>query len=735
MAQSTEQALMLRLEASLRTFERQMERARGVGRQTARGIQGDFDGMNRQLAASSQRGAQALQGVMNVSRQGRFVLQNTAANIGDIAVQLEQGTNVFRVAGQQLPQVFGGFAALGGSLGLVMPLLATLVAIGAPVAAFLFQTRGGSEEAARGVDQLVSALDDFNRAADFALTDISRLREDYGSLADEVLAAARAAAQAALQLSLIELDGGIAEIFDSTPAIEAAQAAALQRAEVNDLLRRSVQGENVSSALREAQYMLQIMEQGAQRTAAALGILPDQAEALGNALARVRNANGIEAIASAAFQAIQRIEEMRQATGSLSPEMSRVLVTLEGIARRAAEAAAKSDDLERAGRGAAGAFSTAGSAADSLNNVLRSGVALSAQLLANISSIPGAMSALAGAVGDQIEGLASQNRALEIELGTGVAAAVAQRQVQLEQLIEQARANGSRVNVDQIADLQIEINELQALTERQEALRQQIADRNRPASGSGRSGAGGGGGAEEVAPHLQALASLLREVQRESVTLEQVQAALTAEYEAGEIGIEDYSRAMELARERFSETNREAQQLGAVLADMALNWDEAGDIAVNALRRIARELLSSAFTQAIQRLMSVSGGGSGGGGFLSLVLGAFGGKRESGGPVQAGKTYLVGEKGPELVRFGSSGTVIPNHELASSVPPFRGAALSGGASGTITLRIEEAPGFASRVRAEAQGVAIQTTRAGIEAYNRGLPDRVAEIQRDPRRVG
>jgi hypothetical protein len=42
------------------------------------------------------------------------------------------------------------------------------------------------------------------------------------------------------------------------------------------------------------------------------------------------------------------------------------------------------------------------------------------------------------------------------------------------------------------------------------------------------------------------------------------------------------------------------------------------------------------------------------------------GARAAGGPVQAGKSYLVGEKGPEVVNFGSSGNVIPNHDLAKS---------------------------------------------------------------------
>jgi hypothetical protein len=39
------------------------------------------------------------------------------------------------------------------------------------------------------------------------------------------------------------------------------------------------------------------------------------------------------------------------------------------------------------------------------------------------------------------------------------------------------------------------------------------------------------------------------------------------------------------------------------------------------------------------------------------------GRRAGGGPVDAGKAYLVGEKGPEVMVTGSSGTVVPNGAL------------------------------------------------------------------------
>lgn len=78
-----------------------------------------------------------------------------------------------------------------------------------------------------------------------------------------------------------------------------------------------------------------------------------------------------------------------------------------------------------------------------------------------------------------------------------------------------------------------------------------------------------------------------------------------------------------------------------------------------------------------QGLMGMLGGGVGGGvgmgsqfsssGAFSLVgFQGLAGARASGGPVSAGKTYLVGEKGPELFTPPTSGGIVPNHALGSA---------------------------------------------------------------------
>jgi len=51
----------------------------------------------------------------------------------------------------------------------------------------------------------------------------------------------------------------------------------------------------------------------------------------------------------------------------------------------------------------------------------------------------------------------------------------------------------------------------------------------------------------------------------------------------------------------------------------------------------------------------------------SNLAGHLAGKRAMGGPVGAGRSYLVGERGPELLRLGSKGGhVTPNHQLGNT---------------------------------------------------------------------
>ena len=55
--------------------------------------------------------------------------------------------------------------------------------------------------------------------------------------------------------------------------------------------------------------------------------------------------------------------------------------------------------------------------------------------------------------------------------------------------------------------------------------------------------------------------------------------------------------------------------------------------------------------------MQFTGGSGGGGGFIGSIFGGF---RRDGGDVQRGRSFVVGEDGPEIFTPPVNGTIIPN---------------------------------------------------------------------------
>jgi hypothetical protein len=74
------------------------------------------------------------------------------------------------------------------------------------------------------------------------------------------------------------------------------------------------------------------------------------------------------------------------------------------------------------------------------------------------------------------------------------------------------------------------------------------------------------------------------------------------------------------------------------------------------------------------------------------------GKRADGGSVMAGRSYLVGEKGPEIVTFGNNGYVTPNHKL-------------GGGGDTYVAYVDLGNGIQQRVELEFKKQNRQTRAA------------------------
>ncbi len=80
------------------------------------------------------------------------------------------------------------------------------------------------------------------------------------------------------------------------------------------------------------------------------------------------------------------------------------------------------------------------------------------------------------------------------------------------------------------------------------------------------------------------------------------------------------------------------------------------------LRRLAADLLAQQLLMSFFSSFANSGGGVGA--IANAAIGALsGGTRADGGPVSAGQSYLVGERGPEIITPRQSGSVIPNEMM------------------------------------------------------------------------
>lgn len=107
---------------------------------------------------------------------------------------------------------------------------------------------------------------------------------------------------------------------------------------------------------------------------------------------------------------------------------------------------------------------------------------------------------------------------------------------------------------------------------------------------------------------------------------------------------------------------------------------------------VAELLMEMAKVQMQNAIMKASGLGGGGGGgifgFIGSLLTPWGGGKATGGPVSAGTSYLVGERGPEIVTMGANGYVAPNNHTAKALQ----AQPAQEAGGNITIGFDQTTG-------------------------------------------
>jgi len=190
------------------------------------------------------------------------------------------------------------------------------------------------------------------------------------------------------------------------------------------------------------------------------------------------------------------------------------------------------------------------------------------------------------------------------------------------------------------------------------------------------------GGQEDFNKKLQAAYDILYDVDvvaragMEWEKLLEIQRQFPEVISLEQIG-QKYAQLFDTHKETMDEMSEYARQAGRNIQDAFAEFlfdpfsNSVGGMLENfelALRKMAAQALSSHILDWVGSWgESKSGEGGLMGFFGDLIGGMFGGGKAIGGSVNAGKAYLVGERGPELFRPSSAGTIIPNGQLSGGL--------------------------------------------------------------------
>jgi phage-related minor tail protein len=180
----------------------------------------------------------------------------------------------------------------------------------------------------------------------------------------------------------------------------------------------------------------------------------------------------------------------------------------------------------------------------------------------------------------------------------------------------------------------------------------------------------------------------------------------------------------------FNDVTRSMEDaLTSFVTSGKLNFKSFADSLIADIIRIqARAAISGLFSAALNAAGSYFGNGAAtfaanvqGGNSLDNLVSNTGGwgtipARASGGSVDSGTTYLVGEKGPELFVPGASGTIMPNHALSSGGASGGGltinAPISINSSGDAEADKRNAGDLNKKITAAIQSVLVNERRQG-----------------------
>lgn len=143
------------------------------------------------------------------NRHMRGQIQNTSFQIQNVAVQIAAGTAWSRAIGQQLPQLLGGFHALGA-------VFSAVVAVGVPLGAMFLNSAEAGAKYEDAVKSLRDAQSRLNDTTDLASLPLSDLIDTYDMAAQRVHNMAKAQLQLNIVIARGELENSLTSLREVT---------------------------------------------------------------------------------------------------------------------------------------------------------------------------------------------------------------------------------------------------------------------------------------------------------------------------------------------------------------------------------------------------------------------------------------------------------------------------------------------------------------------------------------
>lgn len=691
--------LAFEMDVRIDKLERALARAEARTKAAANRIAGQFSAANRKADEGLARSAS---GLASLSGGARFALQNTANQIGDTVVQIGSGTSAMRALSLQLPQMLGGFAAIGGTFGTLAPLLGTVAALGLPLAAAFLVMGDGADAAAQRAEALDKQMTAVGKSVDLAIDAIDKsrapvaaLRDEYGVLAEEVQRALFVQRELRVSQAQASLGGAIAAIAPAASGLGSGPdevGAKLQsylnaRRRIAEIdaeiaspqLSVDVLGgqefENRLNALNaeRAEYenilrSLSDWESALARVSQQMGVTAEQAGRIAVAVAAVNDARGLEA--------------QVQAAARLSDEMLAVYGSVQ-----AADAASA---------GAVSALQAWIEKSAALNATLHEGTTAAGQLGVTLQAAGEAMGGVVGAAmagTGVIAGLAGEAAGLAANLQ---AAASAWGKALMAKAEAQAVQRGVAAPGAALRTLDDERG-----SQRQTV----IGSTNHFYVPPAKSGGGGGGGARNLDKQELADLARARTLYEQTRTAAERFGAELAELnrlkETGRIDAETYGRAVADLRQKMGRAEPSA------FRDLLLDLSTGALSAADAFDRLRDAIIRAAAEYALFGTGPFAGATTGGGGLGGLLGGLLSGLPSFAG---GGDTGVGARSGGLDGRGGFAALLHPNETVID-----RRSGGSGGGTTVINVAVDGATGNSEVMRMVQSGVS-----AGIAENNRRI---------------